>query len=141
MKKLSRREKVLVGVSVISVGVAGYFGYKYINTDKAKKDLEATLELANQAKDNLKEEIDFIKFLVIESECVPKAKQNGENKLARKETKMKELLEMMIKSPNKSDLKIAYEKHTREADVMMCQLDKIYKLEELMANDENIYAK
>ena len=28
MKKLTRREKILIGVSIVGAGVAGYFGYK-----------------------------------------------------------------------------------------------------------------
>lgn len=32
MKKLTRIEKILLGVSIVGIGVTGYFGYKcYIN--------------------------------------------------------------------------------------------------------------
>ena len=41
MKKLTRREKILIGVSIVGVGVAGYFGYKYnINIDNLKNRLD-----------------------------------------------------------------------------------------------------
>lgn len=42
MEKLTKREKVMIGVSVVSVGVAGYFGFKYLKTNdiQAKNSLE-----------------------------------------------------------------------------------------------------
>lgn len=41
MKKLTKREKILLGVSIVGIGVAGYFGYKYnINFDNLKNRLD-----------------------------------------------------------------------------------------------------
>ena len=43
MKKLTRREKILIGVSIVGAGVAGYLGYKYninINIDNLKNRLD-----------------------------------------------------------------------------------------------------
>ena len=41
MKKLTRREKILLGVSIVGIGVVGYFGYKYnINIDNLKNRLD-----------------------------------------------------------------------------------------------------
>lgn len=41
MKKLTKREKILLGVSVVGVGVVGYFGYKYnVNTNNIKNRLD-----------------------------------------------------------------------------------------------------
>ena len=40
MKKLTKKEKILLGVSIVGVGVAGYLGYKYnvnINNIKNRK--------------------------------------------------------------------------------------------------------
>ena len=39
MKKLTRREKILLGVSIVGIGVVGYFGYKY-NIDNLKNRLD-----------------------------------------------------------------------------------------------------
>lgn len=123
MKKLTKKEKVLLGVSVVSVGVAGYLGYKYL------------------AKDKISEKLKFLEFLVIESGCIPKAKQNGTNKLAREESKIKGIIDAMIKHPNDDSLKTALIKHEAEAKAIRYQLENIYKLEELINNDEIIYAK
>ena len=41
MKKLTRREKILLGVSIVGIGVVGYFRYKYnINFDNLKNMLD-----------------------------------------------------------------------------------------------------
>ena len=40
---LTKREKVLIGLGVVSVGVAGYFGYKYFNELKIAKDQKNTI--------------------------------------------------------------------------------------------------
>ena len=65
MKKLTKREKILLGVSIVSVGVAGYFGFKCygykINNEllekvfkKAKDDLSIIIKenqkLSNRVK-------------------------------------------------------------------------------------------
>ena len=134
MKKLTKKEKVLLGISIVGIGAAGYFGYKYL-------DAKNLLTLNQGENKDIKEELNLLKFLVIESECIPKAKQNGENKLAREESQMKMLTEAMIKSPNNKELKIAYDKHASKHASFIHELSKLYKLEELIENDENIYAK
>ena len=96
------------------------------------------MNMENQAT---KEKLDFIEFLVIESDCVPKALQNAENKLARKETKIKELVETLQKCPNKKEIKVAIEKHQKEATILRTQIDKAMQLKDLVDFDENIYAK
>lgn len=41
MKKMTKREKLLLGVSIVSVGVVGYIGYKYnVNTNNIKNRLD-----------------------------------------------------------------------------------------------------
>ena len=127
MKKLSKREKVPLGVSIgvsaVAVGVAGYLGYKHLE------------------KNGIAEKLKFLEFLVIESGCIPKAKQNGTNKLAREESKIKGIIDAMVKHPNDDSLKTALIKHEAEAKAIRYQLENIYKLEELINNDEAIYAK
>lgn len=75
-KKLTKKEKVFICATVVGAGIAGYFGIKYFNSKNK----------------SISEELNFIKFLVVESDCVPKALQNAENKLARQETKIKSLI-------------------------------------------------
>lgn len=41
MKKMTRKEKILLGVSIVGVCAAGYFGYKYnININNIKNRLD-----------------------------------------------------------------------------------------------------
>lgn len=138
-------KKILVaGGLVVSAGAA-YLLYKH-NVDLKIKD-EAINNLmlsndnlikANEAKD---EEIGFIKFLVIEGDVVPKALQNAENKLARKDNKIKELYDLLVNRPNDQNIIDAIAKNEAEAKVLRKQIFNTLKLNELIVNDENIYAK
>ena len=124
-------KKILFATGVV-VAAGAYYMLK-------KHDLEITkLTESNVKKD---EEINFIKFLVIESDCVAKAVQNAENKLARKENKIKALIDALDKCPNDIDLVESIKKHEKEANILRYQLSKTYNLNELILNDENIYAK
>ena len=128
---MTKREKVMLGISiglgVVAVGTAGYFGFKYYKSECVNKEHS--------------EELRFLKFLIVESECLPKAKQNGENKLTREENHMKCLLESIAKSPNDKTLQIAYDKHSNKYDNIAYQMSKLYALETLIDNDEDIYSK
>lgn len=138
MEKLTKREKVMlgvsIGVSVAAIGVAGYFGFKYYKSELNTKKL-------NDICDTNSEELRFLKFLIIESDCLPKAKQNGENKLAREENHMKCLLESLSKNPNNKELQVAYDKHSAKYNNMAYQMTKLYALEDLIEKDEDIYSK
>lgn len=148
MKKMTKREKILLGVSIISVCAAGYFGYKYFSKNNKIKLLEENLELTTNEldvvfqdnKDNC-EKLNFLEFLVIESECIPKAKQNGNNKLAREESKIKGIIDAIAKRPDDKTLNNSLQKHEAEAKAIRYQLTNIDKLEDLINNDECIYAK
>ena len=138
MEKLTKREKVMlgvsIGVSVAAIGVAGYFGFKYYKSELNNKKL-------NDICNTNSEELRFLKFLIVESDCLPKAKQNGENKLAREENHMKCLLESLAKNPNDKTLQVSYDKHSSKYDNIAHQMSKLYILEDLIANDEDIYSK
>lgn len=148
MKKMTKKEKILLGVSIVGVCAAGYFGYKYFSKNNKIKLLEENLELTTNKldivfqdnKDNC-EKLNFLEFLVIESECIPKAKQNGNNKLAREESKIKGIIDAMVKRPDDKTLKDSLQKHEAEAKAIRYQLTNIDKLEDLINNDECIYAK
>lgn len=43
MKKLTNKEKVLIGVSIVGIGIAGYLGFKYLDAKK-------TIELLSKEK-------------------------------------------------------------------------------------------
>ena len=131
MEKMTKREKVMLGISiglgVVVVGTAGYFGFKYYKSECVNKEHS--------------EELRFLKFLIVESECLPKAKQNGENKLTREENHMKCLLESLAKNPNNKELQSAYDKHSSKYDSIAYQMSKLYTLEALIDVDEDIYSK
>ena len=124
MKKLTKKEKILLGVSVVSVGigagVAGYFGYKYLNTNKR---------------------LNFVEFLVIESDCVPKALQNANNKLSRVQSKIAAETERLILKPNDIRTKNALSIHKAEEAKLIENIAKAMKLDEAIKADQNIYAK
>ena len=131
MEKMTKREKVMLGISIglgmVAVGTAGYLGFKYYKSECINKEHS--------------EELRFLKFLIVESECLPKAKQNGENKLTREENHMKCLLESLAKNPNDKTLQSAYDKHSSKYDSIAYQMSKLYTLEALIDIDEDIYSK
>ena len=134
MEKLTKKEKVLFGVSVVSLGVAGYFGYKYLDTKKA-------MELLTKEKEDTNDRLNFIEFLVIESECIPKALQNGNNKLSRVQSKIAAATERLLKVPNDVDAQKMLENNKAEESKLIEHISKAMKLDEAVKADRNIYAK
>ena len=134
MKKMTKREKLLLGVSVVGIGVAGYFGYKYYGTKKA-------MDLLTKGKDNTKDRLDFIEFLVIESDCVSKALQNANNKLARVQSKIAAATERLILKPNDVDAQQWLENCKEEEAKLIEHIAKAMELDEAVKADQNIYAK
>lgn len=134
MEKLTKKEKVLFGVSVVSLGVAGYFGYKYLDTKKA-------MELLTKEKEDTNDRLNFIEFLVIESECIPKALQNGNNKLSRVQSKIAAATERLLKVPNDVDAQKMLENNKAEESKLIEHISKAMKLDEAVKADQNIYAK
>ena len=131
-------KKILIaGGVVVSAGTA-YLLYKHGVDLKIKDEAINNLIEANEAKDK---EIGFIKFLVVEGDIVPKALQNAENKLARKENKIQSMLERLANVPDDMDAKEMLEKTMEEAAVLREQIFNTLKLNELIVNDENIYTK
>ena len=134
MEKLTKKEKVLFGVSIVSLGVAGYFGYKYLDTKKA-------MELLTKEKEDTNDRLNFIEFLVIESECIPKALQNGNNKLSRVQSKIAAATERLLKVPNDVDAQKMLENNKAEESKLIEHISKAMKLDEAVKADQNIYAK
>ena len=123
MEKLTKREKIMLGVAVASVAAAGYLGYKY----------------SGMKTSMIKEELSSLKFLVVESDCIPKALQNAENKLTRKETKIKDMCKALLKYPNDKDIKAAIAKHEKDAAKLRYQINKAYELHKRVLQDELVY--
>ena len=134
MKKLTKKEKVLLGVSIVSAGVAGYLGYKYFDAKK-------TVELLSKGKDDTKDRLDFIEFLVIESDCVSKALQNANNKLARVQNKIAAATERLMKVPTDMQTQQWLENCKAEESKLIEHIAKAMELDEAVKADQNIYAK
>ena len=59
MEKLNKREKIMMGVSIVSIGALGVLGFKYLDTKK-------TIELLAKEKEGVNNRLNFIELLVIE---------------------------------------------------------------------------
>ena len=141
MKKLTRREKILLGVSIVSAGVAGYFGFKCYGYKINNELLEKVLKKAEKDKENINDRLNFIEFLVIESDCIPKALQNGNNKLSRVQSKIAAATERLLKVPTDIDAQKMLENCKAEESKLIEHITKAMKLDEAVKADQNIYAK
>ena len=167
-KPLTTREKVLIGVGVVGACVAGYFGYKYIkdlkiikdqkNTiddlikDLMSKDTEAetakkialeAMDAANNQEvinDITKEELNFMRFLIVESGCTKMALQNGENKLSRIRKKIAAEIENLALNPNDRQTEVSLMNHQKFEATLIDKIEKTIELDRLIDADENIYA-
>ena len=167
-KPLTKREKVLIGVGVVGACVAGYFGYKYFNElkiakeqkntindlikDLMSKDTEAeiakkialeAMDAANNQEvinDITKEELNFMRFLIVESGCTKMALQNGENKLSRIRKKITAEIERLAINPNDTQTKSSLMNHQKFEAALIDKIEKTIELDRLIDADENIYA-
>lgn len=138
-------KKILIAGGLVVGAGAAYLLHKH---NVEIKDFKERIEMDGRCIDNLladneakDKEIGFIKFLVVEGDVVPKALQNAENKLARKENKIQSMLERLANVPDDMDAKEMLEKTMEEAAVLREQIFNTLKLNELIVNDENIYTK
>ena len=134
MKKLNKREKIMMGVSVVSLGALGVLGFKYLDTKK-------TIELLTKEKEGINDRLNFVEFLVIESDCVPKALQNANNKLSRVQSKIAAATERLLKVPTDIDAQKMLENCKAEESKLIEHITKAMKLDEAVKADQNIYAK
>ena len=167
-KPLTTREKVLIGVGVVGACVAGYFGYKYWENLKDFKALKATnddlikdlmskdteaeiakkialeaMDAANNQEvinDITREELNFMRFLIVESGCTKMALQNGENKLSRIRTKIAAEIERLATNPNDTQTMQSLINHQDFEKVLIDKIEKTIELDRLIDADENIYA-
>ena len=148
MKKLTKREKILLGVSIVGAGVAGYFGFKCYRYKIDNQLLENSLKKAEddllkiiKDKENTTDRLNFIEFLVIESDCVPKALQNANNKLTRVQSKISAATERLLLKPNDVDAQEWLKNNKAEEAKLIEHISKALKLDEAVKTDQNIYAK
>ena len=141
MKKLTKREKILLGVSIVSAGVAGYFGFKCYGYKINNELLEKVFKKSEKDKENINDRLNFIEFLVIESDCVPKALQNANNKLSRVQSKIAAATERLLLKPNDVDAQEWLKNNKAEEAKLIEHITKAMKLDEAVKADQNIYAK
>lgn len=134
MEKLNKREKIMMGVSAVSLGALGVLGFKYLDTKK-------TIELLTKEKEGVNDRLNFVEFLVIESDCVPKALQNANNKLSRVQSKIAAATERLLKVPTDIDAQKMLENCKAEESKLIEHITKAMKLDEAVKADQNIYAK
>lgn len=134
MEKLNKREKIMMGVSVVSLGALGVLGFKYLDTKK-------TMELLTKEKEGINDRLNFVEFLVIESDCIPKALQNANNKLSRVQSKIAAATERLLKVPTDIDAQKMLENCKAEESKLIEHITKAMKLDEAVKADQNIYAK
>lgn len=134
MEKLTKREKVMLGVSiglgVVAAGTAGYFGVKYYGTVKENKILESANNILKETNDILKETNDILKdkvttLMEAASEGVfEEAIGTVNNKINTRTDKRKYLLEALLKNPNDVTLNAALEKVETELANLYKRKDK-----------------
>ena len=148
---LTKREKVLLCLGIVGAGVAGYFAYKYFGSLDIVRELRKENYTINAVKNaseetkkeilKTKEDLSFMKFLVIESGCTKMALQNGENKLSRIRTKMAAEIERLAANPNDAQTRQSLINHQDFEKVLIDKIEQTRILDQLASNDENIYAK
>lgn len=148
---LTKREKVLLCLGIAGAGVAGYFAYKYFGSldiiselRKENYTINAVKNASEETKKEIlktKEDLSFMKFLVIESGCTKMALQNGENKLSRIRTKMAAEIERLAANPNDAQTRLSLINHQDFEKVLIDKIEQTRILDQLASNDENIYAK
>ena len=107
----------------------------------AANNQEVINDITKEALEETTKELNFLKFLIIEGDVVPKAIQNGANKIARKESKIKGIVEAISKRPNDKSLIHALEQHEQDYDFMKHQQSLAEQLQLMIENDECVYAK
>ena len=149
-KPLTTREKVLIGLSIagaVATCAAGYFGYKYWENLKDSKALEAINDdLLNGfvKKDDelecVKEELSFLKCLVVESGCTKTGLQNLENKLSRIRKKIGAEFKELSINPTDVDTQKALLNHREFETWLVDKIEKIIQLDKLADSEERVYA-
>ncbi len=127
MEKMTKREKVMlgvsIGVSVAAVGVAGYFGIKYIKTNQQLMGVVAQNEYLNMVTQTLDREV--VTLMEAASEGVfEEAIGTVNNKINHRVDRKKYLSEALLKNPNDISLKSALEKVEFELTNLFKRKDK-----------------
>ena len=134
MKKLSKREKILIGVSIVGAGVAGFIIYKQHNIiTKALLDkIECEKIITNMDNENQVLKYDVQTLMEAASEGVfEEAIGTVNNKINHRTDKKKYLLEALETNPNNDEIKQALSKVNVELKNLFTRKDKYTKAQTL----------
>ena len=134
MKKLSKREKILIGVSIVGAGVAGFIIYKQHNIiTKALLDkIECEKIITNIDNENQILKYDVQTLMEAASEGVfEEAIGTVNNKINHRTDKKKYLLEALEANPNNDEIKQALSKVNVELKNLFTRKDKYTKAQAL----------
>ncbi len=141
MKKLTKREKILLGVSVVSAGVAGYIIYKQHNIiTKALLDkIEYERFITNLDNENQVLKYDVQTLMEAASEGVfEEAIRTVNNKINYRADKQKYLIEELEINPNNDDVRQALNKVSIELKNLLNRKEKYIKAQSLYEIKEEI---
>ena len=107
----------------------------------AANNQEVINDITKDALEETTKELNFLKFLIIEGDIVPHAKQNATNKLSRHYTKLERLLKHIDERGEDMDTIKAIALEREEIAIMTKNLELTEALDVALNNDECIYAK
>ena len=127
MEKLTKREKVMLGISVgasiTAIGVAGYFGFKYYKSNENAKLLEQGMNYLSGVNSDLHHKIETLMEAASEG-VFEEAISTVNNKINHRTDKRKYLLEQLLKTPDDIQTKKALEKVETELANLCKRKDK-----------------
>ena len=134
MEKLTKREKILLGVSIIGAGVAGFIIYKQhdIIINALFDKIEREKIITNLNNDNQVLKCDVQTLMEAASEGVfEEAIGTVNNKINHRTDKKKYLLEALKANPNSDEIKQALNKVNIELKNLFARKDKYIKAQAL----------
>lgn len=137
MKKMTRKEKILLGVSIVGVCAAGYFGYKYYSYKNDNQLLENALkkadaDLSTVIKQNHVLEYNVQTLMEAASEGIfEEAIGTVNNKINHRTDKKKYILEALKIKPDDEQSKEALNKVNIELSNLFSRKDKYTKAQTL----------
>ena len=136
MEKLTKREKMMlgisIGVSVTAIGVAGYFSFKYYKSNENAKLLEQGMHYLSGVNSDLHHRIETLMEAASEG-VFEEAIGTVNNKINHRTDKRKYLLERLKVNPDDIDAKKLLEKVETE-------LANLYKRKDKFTEAQAFYA-
>ena len=127
MEKLTKREKVMLGVSIgvsaTAIGVAGYFGFKYYKSNENAKLLEQGMHYLSGVNSDLHHKIETLMEAASEG-VFEEAIGTVNNKINHRTDRKKYLLERLAQFPDDIQTKKALEKVETELANLCKRKDK-----------------